>query len=163
MELLRVKPRMEWEDSDDEGVSNGAYGLKGTIFLTLEAGDLLSESDESTHSDRPEQTRSLMNTIEMAGNSVDTTGLSMNIFDPSAGCWKHFEKLAAAEQQLVSLSGRGARTTTLPGPPQDLGDSSKRPDGPSHSAAVSNVTAFVERASFSSSMRQQRRAEEERQ
>eukprot|EP00929_Paragymnodinium_shiwhaense_P115553 TRINITY_DN84512_c0_g1_i1.p1 TRINITY_DN84512_c0_g1~~TRINITY_DN84512_c0_g1_i1.p1 ORF type:complete len:181 (+),score=23.84 TRINITY_DN84512_c0_g1_i1:92-634(+) len=116
MELLRIEPRQEWEwaDSDCEDMSIGSCVVTN---LTLEAGDLSSDSEESLWPRNDWSATTSFNST--SDNSIPKSPLSMNLLDPSAGCWKHWEKLAAEHKQQMSvpsaLSGDEQAQAKTPG------------------------------------------------
>eukprot|EP00929_Paragymnodinium_shiwhaense_P081460 TRINITY_DN42627_c0_g1_i1.p1 TRINITY_DN42627_c0_g1~~TRINITY_DN42627_c0_g1_i1.p1 ORF type:complete len:228 (-),score=12.83 TRINITY_DN42627_c0_g1_i1:191-808(-) len=94
MELLHKEPQTTWVDSDcDDDMCFGPGVLGGTTVFSLEADYFFSKCEES---DRLESSCSDADANSHPGSNptVNDSMLSMNLFDLSSGCWKHWEKYA---------------------------------------------------------------------
>eukprot|EP00929_Paragymnodinium_shiwhaense_P034855 TRINITY_DN18913_c0_g1_i4.p1 TRINITY_DN18913_c0_g1~~TRINITY_DN18913_c0_g1_i4.p1 ORF type:complete len:234 (-),score=1.74 TRINITY_DN18913_c0_g1_i4:96-722(-) len=103
MELLRIKPRLEWEDSDsEEDVSCGAHLPKGRAWFALEADKMLSESGGTDRAENDLSFASFSTAVTTSNERGELETLGMNLFDPNAACWKHWERYVCKNRGLLS-------------------------------------------------------------
>eukprot|EP00929_Paragymnodinium_shiwhaense_P122048 TRINITY_DN94577_c0_g1_i1.p1 TRINITY_DN94577_c0_g1~~TRINITY_DN94577_c0_g1_i1.p1 ORF type:complete len:242 (-),score=26.89 TRINITY_DN94577_c0_g1_i1:17-676(-) len=98
MELLRIQPVVEWEDSDFEDVGIGACALTGTSVFNLEAGDLSDESDGSGEMASELSAACSWNAANNHAEITSSNSFGINIFDLNAACWKHWQRHVAERE-----------------------------------------------------------------